>query len=179
MLKPGGTLPDCKLWELLAVEDNSVGFALHSIDVAAQVSDKVIVVFGVPGAFTTVCSTEHVPGFLDLCAHFKNIGVDEIWCIAVNDVYVLKAWSDQLGVENRIRMLSDGNAEFAKAAGLERDLSHRGMGTRLQRFSMLLVNGIIQVLNIEPEGKFVVSDAQQLYIQAQGALDKLSQEEDN
>lgn len=179
MLKLGGALPECKLWELVVAEDSSDATTLRSIDIASAASEKVIVVFGVPGAFTPVCSTEHVPGFLDLYTHFKNMGVDEIWCISVNDVYALKVWAEQLGIDARIRMLSDGNAAFAKVAELERDLTHRGMGIRLQRFSMLLVNGIIEVLNIEPEGKFVVSDAQQLYIQAQGVLDKFIHKEDN
>lgn len=175
MIKIGDFLPNCKLWEFAATDvvDGSMPI-LQSVEVNDECKEKVIAIFGVPGAFTLVCSNEHVPGYLDLAAHFKSIGVDEIWCISVNDAYVLKAWADQLGVEKKIRMLSDGNADFINALGLQRDLSNKGMGIRSQRFSMLVIDGVVKVLNIEPEGKFVVSDAQQLYIQAQGVLDSMN-----
>lgn len=174
MIKCNEPLPHCELWEFARTDGADVLVpVLQPVQIDVSCKDKVIAIFGIPGAFTIVCSNEHVPGYLELASHFKSIGVDEIWCVSVNDAYVLRAWAEQLGIEGRIRMLSDGNAEFANALGLQRDLSNKGMGVRLQRFSMLVVNGVVKVLNIEPEGKFVISDAQQLYIQAQGMLDSI------
>lgn len=171
MIKVADRLPASTLWEYIPVDDGSCILGPQVVDVASSAMDKVIVIVGVPGAFTLTCSKQHLPGYLALAAHFSNLGVDEIWCVAVNDAYVMQAWGNQLGVGNQIRMLADGNAQFTNAMGLSRDLSDRGMGERSQRYSMLVVNGEIKILNVEPQGKFVVSGAQQLHIQAQGVLD--------
>lgn len=171
MIKVDDVLPSCLLWELLPAQDDGIP-SLHTIDVGLEMAGKAVVIVGVPGAFTLTCTRQHIPGYLELVAHFQTLGIDDVWCVAVNDAYVMRAWGEQLGTSGKIRMLSDGNAEFVRMIGLERDLSSKGMGVRSQRFSMLVVNGVVKVLNIEPSGKFVVSGAQQLYIQAQGVLDK-------
>ena len=171
MIKVGDQLPAATLWEIVPSEDGACSAGPQAVVIAEAVQGKKIVVVGVTGAFTQTCSKQHVPEYLNLASHFRNLGIDEIWCVAVNDAYVMLAWGYQLGTTDQIRMLSDGNAEFTQALGLVRDLTGKGMGVRSQRYSMLLVDGVVKVLNIEPVGKFVVSDAQQLYIQAQGALD--------
>jgi peroxiredoxin len=115
--------------------------------------------FGLPGAFTPTCSGKHVPGYLAQYAALKAKGVDEVVCVSVNDAYVMAAWGQDQKVTGRIRMLGDGNAEFAKKLGLDVDKSASGMGTRCQRFSMLVVNGVVKTVNVESPGKFEVSDA--------------------
>lgn len=128
-----------------------------------------IIIFGLPGAFTPTCSARHVPGFLEQYADFKEKGVDDIVCVSVNDAYVMGAWSKSQGAEGKIRMLADGSALFAKALGLDTDLSARGMGVRSQRYSLFADNGVVKALNVEQPGKFEVSDAGSLLIQ----LDRL------
>lgn len=171
MIKLHDQLPQARLWELHPSIEDATIMQLSSFDVQQEGLEKIIVIFGVTNAFTQTCSTQHVTGYLTLFPHFQNLGVDEIWCVSVNDAYVMNAWKEQLLIDVQMRMLSDGNAEFTTALGLVRDLTDRGMGLRSQRYSMLVKNGEVVVLNIEPEGKYVVSDAQQLLIQAQGVLD--------
>lgn len=171
MIKVHDQLPQAKLWELHSSVEDATTMQLTSFDVQQESFEKTIVIIGVTNAFTQTCSTQHVTGYLTLFPHFQNLGVDEIWCVSVNDAYVMNAWKEQLQIEAQVRMCSDGNAEFTTALGLVRDLTDRGMGLRSQRYSMLIKNGEVIVLNIEPEGKYVVSDAQQLLIQAQGVLD--------
>lgn len=178
MIKVGDHLPSATLWEVVPAEDGGLS-GPQSIDVGAAVAEKTIVIIGVPGAFTPTCSKQHVPGYLSLVSHFRNLGVDEIWCVSVNDAYVMQAWGAQMGVGDQIRMLADGNAAFVEAMGLSRDLSEKGMGVRSQRYSMLVVNGVVKILNVEPQGKFVVSGAQQLHIQAQGVLDSTQKISEN
>lgn len=119
-----------------------------------------VVVFGVPGAFTPTCSVKHLPGFLARAEEFRAKGVDAIICMAVNDVFVMKAWAKAQEVDERIVMLADGSAALTKAMGLEFDLTSRGLGVRCQRFALIAENGVIGHLAIEPPGSFEVSRAE-------------------
>ena len=127
---------------------------------------KKVALFAVPGAFTPTCSAQHVPGYLNHYDALKAKGVDEIWCVAVNDAFVMGAWAKELHTNTKVRMFGDGSAAWTKALGLELDLTARGMGIRLQRFSMLVVNGVVKTLNIEAPGKFEVSNAETMLKQA-------------
>lgn len=171
ILKVGDALPSVLLWKLIPLDSETESYDLISFDVAEVCAAKSIIIVGVTSAFTQTCTQQHVQGYLDLYTHFNALGVDEIWCVSVNDAYVMNAWRKSLGIEKQLSMLADGNAAFNSAIGLTRDLSAKGMGLRSQRYAMLVVNGEVKILNVEPEGKFVVSDAQQIYIQMQGLLD--------
>ena len=127
---------------------------------------KTIAIFGLPGAFTPTCSAKHVPGYVEQAEALKAAGVDEIWCVSVNDAFVMGAWGREQKTAGKVRMMADGSADFARAAGLTLDLTSRGMGVRSQRFSMLVKDGVVQALNIEAPGKFEVSDAKTLVEQA-------------
>ncbi|KAG2489103.1 hypothetical protein HYH03_012329 [Edaphochlamys debaryana] len=109
-----------------------------------------VVLFGVPGAFTPTCSKDHLPGFVTAAAALKAKGVDEVACVAVNDAFVMGAWGESVGAGEGVRMLADGSAAFTKAAGLDQDLSEGGMGVRSQRYSMVVEDGVVKVLNVEP-----------------------------
>ena len=166
MLKVGDKLPAAKLQEFIEVEGNGCSLGPNSFDVNATTAAKTIAVFALPGAFTPTCSAKHVPGYIANAAAFKDAGVDEIWCISVNDPFVMGAWGRDQQVAGKVRMMADGSAEFTKAAGLSLDLNARGMGVRSQRYSMLVVDGEVKSLNIEAPGKFEVSDAETLLAQA-------------
>ena len=127
---------------------------------------KKVVAFALPGAFTPTCSAKHVPGFVAEAAALKAKGVDTIACISVNDAFVMGAWGKEQKSEGKVRMLGDGSAVYTKALGLELDLAARGMGTRIQRFSMLVQDGVVKSLNVEAPGKFEVSDADTMLKQA-------------
>jgi len=118
-----------------------------------------VALFSVPGAFTPTCSVKHLPGFVEKAEELKAKGVDEIACTAVNDAFVMNAWAEANGASGRITMLSDGNGEFAQALGLTMDGSKYGMGTRGQRFSMIVNDGVVEQLNVEEPGAFSVSSA--------------------
>ena len=122
---------------------------------------KKVALFSVPGAFTPTCSAKHLPGFVDKAAELKAKGVDEIACTAVNDAFVLSNWNKASGSPD-ITMLADGNGEFAKALGLTMDASGFGMGTRAQRYSMIVDDGVVTELNVEAPGDFKVSSAEHL-----------------
>ena len=119
-----------------------------------------IAIFSVPGAFTPTCSAKHLPGFIDNAEALKTKGIDEIACTAVNDAFVMGAWSKSADASGQVTMLSDGNGDFAKAVGLEMDGTGFGMGTRGQRFSMVVNDGVIEQLNVEAGGEFRVSAAE-------------------
>ena len=119
-----------------------------------------VVVFGLPGAFTPTCSAKHLPGFVQNAESIRGKGVDKIVCLSVNDAFVMSAWGKDQNVGEKVMMVADGNADFAKAVGLELDLVGNGMGTRIRRFSMLVDNGTIKQLNVEKPGAFEVSNAE-------------------
>lgn len=121
---------------------------------------KKVVLFSVPGAFTPTCSAKHLPGYLNSFEQLKAKGVDTVACMAVNDVFVMKAWGESSKAAGKIEMLADGNGEYARALGLELDASKFGMGTRGKRFSVIVDNGTVKQLNVEPPGEFGVSSAE-------------------
>ena len=168
MIKVGDTLPSTTLMEFSEVEGNGCSLGPNPVDVAKAAAGKTIAVFALPGAFTPTCSVKHVPGYVDNFDHFKAAGVDEIWCLSVNDAFVMGAWAREQKTGSKVRMLADGSCEFAKAAGLTLDLTARGMGVRSNRYSMLVKDGKVASLNVESAGKFEVSDAATLLAQAKG-----------
>jgi peroxiredoxin len=121
-----------------------------------------IALFSVPGAFTPTCSARHLPGFIDRIDELKAKGVDEVACTAVNDAFVLNAWSEQAGAGGKVTMLADGNGDFAEALGLGADFTKFGMGKRGQRWSMIVNDGVVEDLNVEEPGAFNVSSADYL-----------------
>lgn len=167
MLKVGDRLPSVTLTEFNAVEGETCPIGPNPVDVAQAAKGKTIALFAVPGAFTPTCSEKHLPGYVQQAAEFKAAGVDEIWCVAVNDAFVMGAWGREKGVGDKVRMMGDGSAVFTKAVGLVLDLTERGLGVRSQRYSALVVDGEVKALNVEAAGKFETSDAPTLLKQAQ------------
>lgn len=159
-IKTGDTVPNATLFEFIEVEGNGCSVGPNAFKVADMVSGKKIAVFGLPGAFTPTCSAQHVPGYVRQAEALKAKGIDEIWCVSVNDAFVMGAWGRDQKAGGKVRMMADGSAEFARALGLELDLTARGMGVRCQRFSMVIDNGVVSQLNIEAPGKFEVSSAE-------------------
>jgi glutaredoxin/glutathione-dependent peroxiredoxin len=127
---------------------------------------KKVALFSVPGAFTPTCDAKHLPGFVEKADEFKAKGIETIACMSVNDAFVMKAWGKAQNVEGKVQMIADGNAEYSKALGLEMDASGFGMGTRGQRFSLLIDNGVVKQVNVEAKGEFKVSSAEYLLAQA-------------
>ena len=168
MIKVGDRLPAVTLSEYSEVEGNGCSIGPNPVDVAKAAAGKTIALFAVPGAFTPTCSARHVPSFLQQHDALKAAGVDEIWCLAVNDAFVMGAWAREQKAGGKIRMLADGDAVFAKAAGLTLDLNGKGMGLRSARYSMLVKDGRVATLNIEAPGKFEVSDGATMLAQARG-----------
>ena len=167
MIKVGDTLPAGTLAEYSEVEGNGCSIGPNPVDVAQATAGKTIALFALPGAFTPTCSAKHVPGYVEQVEAFKKAGVDEIWCVSVNDAFVMGAWARDQKTDGKVRMLGDGSADFAKATGLTLDLTARGMGVRSNRYSMLVKDGKVAALNVEAPGKFEVSDAATLLAQAQ------------
>ncbi len=123
-------------------------------------SGKRVALFAVPGAFTPTCSAKHLPGFMDNAEALAAKGIDAIACTSVNDVFVMSAWGKESGVSDQMQMLADGNGAFAAAIGLELDASGFGMGSRSQRYSMIVNDGVVEALNVEEGGEFRVSSAE-------------------
>ena len=166
MIKVGDTLPHTTLMEYSEVEGEGCSIGPNAVDVAKATAGKTIALFALPGAFTPTCSAKHVPGYVEKFEQFKAAGVDEIWCLSVNDAFVMGAWARDQHSQGKVRMLADGSADFAKAVGLTLDLTARGMGLRSNRYSMLVKDGKVTHLNNEGPGKFEVSDADTLLAQA-------------
>ena len=166
MLKVGDKLPAGGLQEFVEVEGDGCTIGPNSFDIEKSSSGKTLAIFGLPGAFTPTCSAKHVPGYIEQGEALKAAGVDEIWCVSVNDAFVMGAWGREQKTFGKVRMMADGSADFTKATGLTFDLTSRGMGVRSQRYSMLVKDGVVLSLNVEAPGKFEVSDAQTLVAQA-------------
>ncbi|AKJ31588.1 peroxiredoxin [Caldimonas brevitalea] len=166
MLKVGDKLPAGTLQEFIEVEGDGCSLGPNSFDIQQATAGKTIAIFALPGAFTPTCSAQHVPGYVEQADAFKAAGVDEIWCVSVNDAFVMGAWGRDQKTSGKVRMMADGSGEFAKATGLTLDLTARGMGVRSQRYSMLVVDGVVKSLNVEAPGKFEVSGADKLLEQA-------------
>lgn len=169
MIKIGDRLPAGTLKEFVEVEGNGCTVGPNDFDIAKAAAGKTIAIFGLPGAFTPTCSAQHVPGYVAKADELKAAGVDEIWCVAVNDAFVMGAWGRDQKTAGKVRMMADGSADFAKATGLTLDLTARGMGMRCTRYSMLVVDGVVKQLNVEAPGKFEVSDAATMLQQVRGA----------
>lgn len=150
----GDKLPDVKMMK--AGESGP-----EAIQTGEYFAGKKVALFSVPGAFTPTCSAKHLPGFVDKAAELKAKGVDEIVCTAVNDAFVMGAWGKASGSSD-VTMLADGNGEFAKSVDLVMDGSGFGLGSRGQRFSMIVNDGVVEQLNVEAPGTFEVSSAEHL-----------------
>ncbi|WP_367067268.1 peroxiredoxin [Oryzisolibacter sp. LB2S] len=166
MIKVGDQLPATTLMEYSEVEGNGCSIGPNAVDVQKAAAGKTIALFAVPGAFTPTCSQKHVPGYVEQADALKAAGVDEIWCLAVNDAFVMGAWARDQQTGGKLRMLADGDAAFAKATGLTLDLTGKGLGLRSNRYSMLVKDGKVVTLNVEGPGKFEVSDAATMLAQA-------------
>ena len=155
----GERLPDGTLSEFIETATPGCALGPHTFQVADLVQGKTIVVFGLPGAFTPTCSARHLPGYVQHADALKARGVDEIWCVSVNDAFVMGAWGRDQQATGIVRMMADGNAAFSTALGLAADFSKQNMGTRSKRYSMLVVDGVVRQLNVETTG-FDVSNVE-------------------
>jgi peroxiredoxin len=170
MIKVGDKLPAGKLLEFIEVEGNGCSIGPNSFEIDALTKGKKIALFALPGAYTPTCSAKHVPGYVAKVDALRAAGIDEIWCVSVNDAFVMGAWGRDQKTAGKVRMMADGSADFAKATGLTLDLTGRGMGLRSNRYSMLVVDGVVKTLNVEAPGKFEVSDADTMLKQAKDVL---------
>ena len=159
MIAVGQKLPNATLYEFLNEASEGCSVGPNAFEVEKLAAGKKIVIFALPGAFTPTCSAQHVPGFVEHFDAIKAKGVDEVWCVSVNDPFVMGAWGRDLMVGKKVRMLGDGSAEFTKKVGMEFDLVARGLGVRSQRYAMIVEDGVVKTLDLEAPGKFEVSDA--------------------
>lgn len=166
MIKVGDQLPAGTVKEYIEVEGNGCSLGPNAFDVQKESAGKTLAIFAVPGAFTPTCSAQHLPGFLQQAEAFKAAGVDEIWCLSVNDPFVMGAWGRDQKTEGKVRMMADGSGDFTRALGLTLDLKAAGLGERSQRYSMLVKDGVVKTLNLEVGGKLEVSGAETLLAQA-------------
>jgi glutaredoxin/glutathione-dependent peroxiredoxin len=164
MITIGDKLPEATLTETTEFGE-ACPLSPNPVNTAAAAKGKRIVVFGLPGAYTPTCSAKHLPGYVASLDALKARGVDEIWCVSVNDGYVMAAWGREQGAIGKVRMLGDGNAELTKKLGLDRDLTKDGMGIRSRRFSLLVDDGVVKQVNVEQPGKFEVSNAETMLTQ--------------
>ena len=165
-IKIGDKLPEGQLSEFIETETEGCSLGPNTFNVQDLVKGKKIAIFGLPGAYTPTCSAQHVPGYVKHAAELKAKGVDEIWCISVNDAFVMGAWGRDQKATGIVRMMADGNGDFTKSLGLDADFSKYGMGTRSKRYSMLVEDGIVKRLNVEEmPGKVEVSGADALIAQ--------------
>jgi peroxiredoxin len=165
-IKVGDRLPEGTLQEFIEVEGNGCTVGPNTFKVEDMVKGKKIAIFALPGAFTPTCSAKHVPSYLQNLDSLKAKGVDEVWCISVNDAFVMGAWSKDQKAGGKIRFMADGSAEYTKKLGLTLDLNARGLGLRSDRYSMLVDDGVVKTLNREAPGKFEVSDGATMVKQA-------------
>ena len=149
-IQPGEKIPAATVHEMTA--DGPA-----SLSTADLFGGKTVMLFGLPGAFTPTCSAQHLPGYLDLATQFKDKGVDEIMCFAVNDAFVMGAWGKDQSIDGKVRMIADGSAELTQKLGLELDLIERGLGVRCERFAMVVEDGTVKSLDVEAPGEFQVS----------------------
>ena len=154
-IKVGDTIPSIDLMTMTA--DGPSCISTDDI-----FSGKKIAFFGLPGAFTPTCSAKHLPGFVQNADALKAKDIDTIVCLAVNDAFVMGAWGQDQNVDDRVMMVADGSAAFTKATGLGLDLTERGLGLRCQRFSMVVVDGVVQSLHIDPAGSFEDTSAEKM-----------------
>ena len=158
MIEIGQRLPAATLREFIPQSD-ACALGPQTLQVPQALEGRSLVLVGVPGAFTPACSERHLPGFVELAPRFAERGVDELWCVATNDAFVMGAWGAHTGAAPTVRMLSDGNAEFTRALGLSLDLSAKGLGPRSQRYAMWVVDGVVKALRVDASGAMQSSDA--------------------
>ena len=161
MINVGDKLPEATLYESTGFGE-ACPLSPNPVNTVEATKGKRIVIFALPGAYTPTCSSKHVPGYLANLDALKAKKVDEVWCVSVNDGYVMAAWGKEQKAMGKIRFLGDGSAELTKKLGLEVDLSGGGMGTRCRRFSMLVDDGVVKQLFIEAPSKFEVSNAENM-----------------
>ena len=161
-IKVGDRIPDVTLYVMS--EEGP-----QTVKTGELFKGKKVALFALPGAFTPTCSAKHLPGFIERHAELKNKGIDLIACLSVNDAFVMGAWGRDQKVGGKVRMLADGAAQWTRALGLDQNLDARGMGVRSQRYSALIDDGVVKILNVEQPGKFEVSDADTLLAQIKAA----------
>ncbi len=159
MISVGQVFPQVEIKEFVDVAQEGCPIGPRALQTQSELAGKSVVIVGVPGAFTPTCSETHIPAYLSKVAEFKQKGIDEIWCVSVNDAFVMHAWGKALGVGQDIRMMADGSAVLAKALGLTLDLTAAGLGLRSCRFAVWVVDGVVKVLNVDASGKLEHSDA--------------------
>ena len=159
-IKVGDTLPDATLTEFIEVEGNGCSVGPNAFKIADMVKGKKIALFALPGAFTPTCSAKHVPSYLQHHDALKAKGVDEIWCVSVNDAFVMGAWGRDQKTAGKVRMMADGSAEFTTACGMALDRTAGGMGVRSDRYAMVVEDGVVKGVYREEPGKFEVSGAE-------------------
>ena len=159
MIKIGDKLPEATLFETVEFGE-ACPLSPKPVRVSEASAGKRVAIFGLPGAYTKTCSAKHLPGYVDNLGALRAKGVDEVWCVSVNDGYVMAAWGKEHDAIGKVRMLGDGNAELTKALGLEEDLSRSGMGLRSRRYSLLVDDGVVKQVNVEQPSKFEVSNAE-------------------
>jgi glutaredoxin/glutathione-dependent peroxiredoxin len=162
MIAVGDLLPDATLTETTEFGE-ACPIRPQSFSAAELAKGKRVAVFGLPGAYTPTCSARHLPGYVEQIDALRKLGVDEVWCISVNDAFVMAAWGREHGAIGKVRMLGDGSAELTQKLGLDTDIA--GMGKRARRFSMLLEDRVVKRLNVEAPGKFEVSSVEALLAQ--------------
>lgn len=167
-IQVGDRLPAVTLFEYVDTPSEGCSLGPNPVAVADAAKGKTIALFGVPGAYTPTCSAQHAPGYIAQADALRAAGVDEIWCVSVNDAFVMGAWGRELKAAGKVRMLADGSAEFAKATGLTLDLGAKGLGLRSGRYAMLVKDGVVSILNNEQGGGLAVSDADTLLKQLKG-----------
>lgn len=153
-IQKGDPIPDALVFD---IDDQGAPRRLSALE---RLAGKRIVLFAVPGAFTRTCSEQHLPSFVQHAEALKAKGIEEIVCVAVNDPMVMAAWAREYGATEHISMLSDGLGEFTRAMGLEQDLSSRGYGMRSKRYAMVIENGKVAEISVEPPGKYGVSSGE-------------------
>lgn len=164
MIKIGDRIPEATLHETTTFGE-ACPLNPQPVNTLEATKGKKIALFGLPGAYTPTCSAQHVPGYVKHFDALKAKGVDEIWCVSVNDAFVMAAWGRDEKAIGKVRFLGDGSADFTKKLGLELDLTKAGLGLRMQRFSALLVDGVVKTLNVEGPNKFEVSNAETMLTQ--------------
>ena len=172
MIQIGDKMPDVTLYEYIDTPSEGCALGPNPVHLSKELDGKTVAIFAVPGAFTPTCSAKHLPGYVEQADAFKAAGVDQIWCVAVNDAFVMGAWGREQGAMNKVRLMADGSADLARATGLTLDLTAKGLGLRSNRYSMLVRDGKVLTLNVEGPGAFAVSDAATLLAQAQALTSK-------
>lgn len=161
----GDRVPEGTLTEFIEKGENGQDAGPQAFKVSELVKGKKIVLFAVPGAFTPTCTSKHMVDFVRDADKIKAKGVDEIWCVAVNDAFVMGAWGRDTGAAGTIRLLADGSAIWTKELGLELDMIARGLGVRSRRYSAILDDGVVKQLNVEEGGEYKISGTQTILSQ--------------